>query len=111
MRLLTAAVLLISVFLSDWPPKTEANLASVKNRAKRATAKFYQDEATAATTVAEKTHLLPLDNHGLVLLPAVLSDFEEKKNRSRYKRSNEDRVSKYKRLSHSVHVQSDIRYR
>ena len=99
MRLLTV-VLLISV-LSDWPLKAEANLssASAKSRAKRATAKFHQDGGAG-------THLPLLDDHGLVLVPA-----EEDVVRKRFKRSDGDRGSKYKRLSHSVHIQSDIRYR
>ena len=40
------------------------------------------------------------DNHGLVLVPAI-----------RDKRSINEEVTKFKRLSHSVHVQTDIRYR
>ena len=95
LRLLTV-VLLISGVLSDWPPTIEANLASAKSRAKRATAKFHQDNAD--------TNLL-LDDHGLILVPAT-----EEEVKKRCKRS-EERFSKYKRLSHSVHVQSDIRYR
>lgn len=104
-RLLTV-VLLISV-LSDWPLTTAAgeaaNSASAKSRAKRAIAKFYQDDEQATTQG------LPLDDHGLVLVPAE-EDLVKKPRRC--KRSEDtDRVSKYKRLSHSVHVQSDIRYR
>ena len=96
-RLLTV-VLLISGVLSDWPQTIEANLASAKSRAKRATAKFHQDDPG--------TNLLQLDDHGLVLVPAT-----EEEVKKRCKRSEEGRFSKYKRLSHSVHVQSDIRYR
>ena len=39
-------------------------------------------------------------NHGFVLVPAT-----------RHKRSISEEPTKYKRLSHSVHVQTDIRYR
>ena len=61
-RLLTV-VLLISGVLSDWPQTLEANLASAKSRAKRATAKFHQDDP--------ETNLLQFDDHGLVLVPTT----------------------------------------
>ena len=70
-----------------------------KSRAKRATAKFHEDIKAVG-----ETNLL-LDDHGLILVPTT-----EEEVKKRCKRS-EERFSKYKRLSHSVHVQSDIRYR
>ena len=54
-----------------------------------------------------------MDNHGLILVPV--------RNKQRWKRALDDleevadevssNHTKYKRLSHSVHIQSDIRYR
>ena len=87
--MLVSCVLLALLLITQ----TEANLAGsdAKIRAREALANF-REETLFQT------------NHGLVLVPVAT---EELKTRS--KRSTEHK--KYKRLSHSVHVQSDIRYR
>ena len=49
------------------------------------------------------------DNYGMVLVPLVR---REKRSVAQEDDSGlNDKMPKYKRLSHSVHVQSDIRYR
>ena len=81
---------------------TEANLAT---QAKTAAAAAASDNLQLASGDV----LFLQDHHGLVLVP------EANSSRERFKRSvADDQFSqevKYKRLSHSVHVQSDIRYR
>ena len=59
-----------------------------------------RQEAKKAVGQHVDNALLGQDNHGLILVPAT-----------RHKRSINEEVTKYKRLSHSVHVQTDIRYR
>ena len=82
---------------------TEANLATQAKTAAAAAA------ASDNLQLASGDVLFLQDHHGLVLVP------EANSSRERFKRSVADDQSsqevKYKRLSHSVHVQSDIRYR
>ena len=93
-------IVLVLAALTSRPPEVRAQ-KEINVRAKRAAEAYF-----------DKPH--KLNQHGLVLVPV--------RDRTRWKRTvlpedpeggDEFNVThaKYKRLSHSVHIQSDIRYR